>query len=134
MNPFALSGLLAGLTSLAFGYFVYLKGKGRPLNRLWFVFTASVAVWGFGGMWIALANTPSEALLAWRLAFACGVLWPRTQSVAPSVLRARYSDLPVDFHRSVFFGRPVFFFIVLLFLAWSSLPFFCRVVDRDGGL
>ena len=75
MNPFALSGLLAGLTSLAFGYFVYLKGKGRPLNRLWFVFTASVAVWGFGGMWIALANTPTEALLAWRLAFACGVLW-----------------------------------------------------------
>ncbi len=75
MNPFALSGLLAGLTSLAFGCFVYLKGKNRPLNRLWFVFTASVAVWGFGGMWIALAKTPAEALWAWRLAFACGVLW-----------------------------------------------------------
>jgi len=75
MNPFALSGLLAGLTSLAFGYFVYLKGTTRQLNRLWFLFSASVAVWGFGGMWIALAQDEVEALWAWRLAFACGVVW-----------------------------------------------------------
>ncbi len=32
-------------------------------------------MWGFGGMWIALASTPSQALWAWRLAFACGVVW-----------------------------------------------------------
>jgi signal transduction histidine kinase len=75
VNPFALSGLLTGITSLAFGYFVYLKGRTRQLNKLWFVFTASVAVWGFGGMWIALADTETEALWAWRIAFACGVLW-----------------------------------------------------------
>ena len=75
MNPFALSGLLTGISSLAFGYFVYWKGNHRPLNRLWFIFTVSVAVWGFGGMWIALAPTPNQALWAWRLALACGVLW-----------------------------------------------------------
>lgn len=75
MNLFALSGLLTGLSSLAFGYFVYWKGAHRPLNRLWFIFTVSVAVWGFGGMWIALAPTPNQALWAWRLAFACGVVW-----------------------------------------------------------
>ena len=75
MNPFALSGLLTGISSLAFGYFVYWKGSNRPLNRLWFIFTVSVALWGFGGMWIALAPTPSEALWAWRLAYACGVVW-----------------------------------------------------------
>ena len=75
MNTFALSGLLTGITSLAFGYFVYLKGKTQWLNRLWFVFTASVAMWGFGGMWIGLAETETEALWAWRFAFACGVLW-----------------------------------------------------------
>jgi signal transduction histidine kinase len=75
MNPFALSGLLTGLSSLAFGSFVYWKGAHRPLNRLWFMFTMSVAVWGFGGMWIALAPTPNQALLAWRLSFACGVVW-----------------------------------------------------------
>jgi len=75
MNPFALSGLLTGLTSLAFGYYVYLKGATRGLNRLWFMFAGSVAVWGFGGMWIALARDEGEALWAWRLAFAGGVVW-----------------------------------------------------------
>lgn len=75
MNLFALSGLLTGLSSLAFGYFVYWKGAHRPLNRLWFIFTVSVAMWGFGGMWIALAPTPNQALWAWRLALAFGVLW-----------------------------------------------------------
>ncbi len=75
MNAFALSGLLTGLTSLAFGYFVYLKGRERAVNRLWFYFTLSVAVWGWGSMWIGLARTPADALLAWRLAFACGVVW-----------------------------------------------------------
>ena len=75
MNLFALSGLLTGLSSLAFGSFVYFKGAHRPFNRLWFIFTMSVAVWGFGGMWIALAPAPTQALLAWRLSFACGVVW-----------------------------------------------------------
>ena len=75
MNLFALSGLLTGISSLAFGYFVYWKGTHRPLNRLWFIFTVSVAVWGFGGMWIALAPTPTQALWAWRLALAFGVFW-----------------------------------------------------------
>jgi hypothetical protein len=75
MNLFALSGFLTGISSLAFGYFVYWKGAHRPLYRLWFIFTVSVAVWGFGGMWIALAPTPNQALLAWRLSFACGVVW-----------------------------------------------------------
>ena len=75
MNPFAISGLLTGITSLAFGYFVYLQGKTRTLNRLWFIFTVSVAVWGFGGMWIGIAKNDVDALLAWRVAFSCGVLW-----------------------------------------------------------
>jgi signal transduction histidine kinase len=75
MNPFALSGLLTGITSLSFGYFVYVKAPARHLNRLWFVFASSVAVWGFGGMWIGLARTEMEALWAWRLAFAFGVVW-----------------------------------------------------------
>ena len=75
MNAFAVSGLLIGVTSIAFGLFVYLKGRERSVNRLWFYFSLSVAVWGWGGMWIALARTPAEALLAWRVAFACGVVW-----------------------------------------------------------
>src|SRR5256712_950814 len=75
MNPFALSGLLTGITSLAFGYFVFLKGKTHRLNRLWLIFTVSVALWGLGGMWFAIARTDVEALWAWRVATAFGVLW-----------------------------------------------------------
>lgn len=75
MNAFALSGLLTGLTSIAFGYFVYFKGKHRSVNRLWFFFTLSVGVWGWGGMWIGLSGTPTQALWAWRIAFGCGVVW-----------------------------------------------------------
>jgi len=75
MNPFALSGLLTGITSFAFGYFVFLKGQTQRLNRLWFIFTGSVAVWGLGVMWFALAKSEAEALWAWRVATAFGVLW-----------------------------------------------------------
>lgn len=75
MNPFALSGLLTGLSSLAMGFFVLSKDTTGKLNRLWFLFTGSVAVWGFGGTWIALEKNELTALLAWRIAFAFGVVW-----------------------------------------------------------
>jgi len=75
MNVFALSGLVTGLTSLAMGFFVLSRGAANKLNKLWFLFTTSVAIWGFGGMWIALAKDEATALLAWRLAFGLGVVW-----------------------------------------------------------
>jgi len=75
MNPFALSGLLAGITSFSLGLLVLLKIPNKKLGRIWFLFSLSVALWGFGGMWIALAKNPSEALLAWRVAFGFGVIW-----------------------------------------------------------
>lgn len=75
MNPFALSGLLTGVTSLALGMFVLFMNPRRPLNRIWCLFTGSVALWGVGGMWIAMTQDHDTALWAWRLAFAFGVLW-----------------------------------------------------------
>jgi signal transduction histidine kinase len=57
------------------GLFVLSRGKANKLNRLWFFFTVSVAVWGFGAFWIALENTEMTALLAWRLSYALGVVW-----------------------------------------------------------
>jgi two-component system, NtrC family, sensor kinase len=75
MSPFALSGLFTGVTSLALGTFVLCMNPRRPLNRLWCLFTGSVAIWGFGGMWIAITQDHDTALWAWRLAFAFGVLW-----------------------------------------------------------
>ena len=53
MNPFGISGWLVGLTSLALGFFVLLKNRSDRLYRSWFLVTLMVAVWGFGGAWIA---------------------------------------------------------------------------------
>ena len=75
MNLFAISGLLTGIASLAMGVLVLTKTTTERLHRLWFLFTGSVAVWGFGGMWIAMADTESGAILAWRVVFAFGVVW-----------------------------------------------------------
>ena len=75
MNAFALSGLLVGITSLAMGFFVLSRNPRHELNRMWFLFTTSVALWGFGGMWIALERDQATALLAWRLSSGLGVVW-----------------------------------------------------------
>ncbi len=75
MNLFALSGLLTGITSLGVGFFVLLKAPAQKLSRAWFAFTLSVSVWGFGVLWIATESDPDRALLAWRLAYAFGVIW-----------------------------------------------------------
>jgi len=75
MNLFALSGLSVGIVSLAMGLFVLSKGPAKRLNRVWCAFTLSVAVWGFGVLWIAMESDPYRALLAWRTAYAFGVIW-----------------------------------------------------------
>ena len=88
MTPFGLAGLLTGITSVSFGIFVLSMSANRKIGRIWFVFTLAVGVWGFGGMWISWTRTASEGLLAWRLAYAFGVVWIAplfTTSFAPSL-------------------------------------------------
>src|SRR5262245_52090991 len=75
MTPFSLSGLLAGVTSLSVGFFVLLKSPNRRIGRIWFLFTLSVAGWGFGSMWIGYSKTPNECLHAFAAAYIFGVIW-----------------------------------------------------------
>jgi signal transduction histidine kinase len=75
MNPFALSGLLTGVASLAMGGFVYAKAPAKTVNRLWLLFTVSVSVWGFGVLWIAQDPNPASSLRIWRHTYAFGVVW-----------------------------------------------------------
>jgi|CXWL01.1.fsa_nt_gi signal transduction histidine kinase len=75
MTPFGLSGLLTCITSLAFGWFVYLKGHSPLLNRRWLLFSISVSLWGLGALWIGQSASPEESVWAWRLAFMTGVVW-----------------------------------------------------------
>jgi len=75
MNPYAFSGFLAGISSPSFGLLVLLKSSNSKLARRWFIFSISVALWGFIGMWATLADRQNEALIAWRLALALSVIW-----------------------------------------------------------
>jgi signal transduction histidine kinase len=74
-NPFAVSGLLAGISSAGFGLLVLLKSENRRLGRIWWIFTLSVAVWGFGGIFLSTTGDPARALFWWRMAFGAGVIW-----------------------------------------------------------
>lgn len=75
MTIFTLSGLLTAVTSLALGAFVLWKNSRCPINRLWCLFTVSVAGWGAGSAWIGSELNPAHSLLAWRLSFALCVVW-----------------------------------------------------------
>src|ERR1700719_2528206 len=75
MNPLAWSGLLGGISSFCFGLLVLFKSPNKKLSRIWFVFTLSVAAWGFGAMWFAIAKSAEQALFAVHLTYAFGVIW-----------------------------------------------------------
>jgi len=75
MNSFSFAGLLTGISSVGFGLFVLLLSPNRQIAKLWFLFTLSVAGWGFGALWIGYTKSAAEGLLAWRLSYALGVIW-----------------------------------------------------------
>jgi signal transduction histidine kinase len=75
MNAFAVAGILTGISSLVFGFFVFWNNPSRRLNQIWFAFTTMVGGWGIGSTWIALETDPGEALWAWRVSFALCVVW-----------------------------------------------------------
>jgi signal transduction histidine kinase len=71
MNLFALSGLLITISSLFFGSFVFLKNTKNTVNRLWTLFSITVAIWGLAAF--IIGQLPPEAralaLLWWRIAY-----------------------------------------------------------------
>jgi len=69
MNPFAISALLTGLTSLFLGIFVLFKSRGSKINKIWSVFCFSVAIWGFGSLKVALTLDAVQALFWWKVTY-----------------------------------------------------------------
>ena len=67
MTLFGASGLLIGITSIAFGILVYARNTKNPLNRVWGLFGFSVAIWGFGVYAFSQAHNPETAILWWRI-------------------------------------------------------------------
>ncbi len=67
MNAFGLNGLFIGITSISMAILVFFKNRKSSANKLWIVFTISVAIWGFGGLKISITRDPESSLLYWRL-------------------------------------------------------------------
>jgi len=71
MNAFSLSGLLVIISSLFFGFFVFLKNPGNKVNRLWMIFSIAVALWGLAAFKSGLLPPGKEesAVLWWRITY-----------------------------------------------------------------
>jgi signal transduction histidine kinase len=75
MNAFTLSNILLLATSLPLGYFVYYQNKTQGANRLWYIYTLSLDVWGICALFMSLTNNPEFALWLWRVSMGLGVIW-----------------------------------------------------------
>ncbi len=74
MNYFALSGFLIGCACAAMALWVFRNSTANTANKIWSLFCVSVAIWGFGAMFIGLSKDPDEALLYWRMSYV-GVIF-----------------------------------------------------------
>jgi signal transduction histidine kinase len=75
MNSFTLSNILMLVTSLPLGYFVYSQNKNQEANKLWYIYTLSLNVWGICALFISLTSNPVFAIWLWRVAMGLGVIW-----------------------------------------------------------
>jgi len=73
MNLFALSGILAAISSIAMALLMFSRGKTKS-HYLWGVFSLTVMLWGFGGYWIAVTQDVSRSIFWWKIAYA-GVIF-----------------------------------------------------------
>jgi signal transduction histidine kinase len=74
MNAFFISEILVLITALPLGYFVYAQNKSQPANRMWFIYTLALCIWGGFGALIG-THDPVRALWYWRFAMGLGIIW-----------------------------------------------------------
>jgi len=75
MNLFALSGLLACISSFIFGIFSWVKGK-KSLNKIWGIFNLSVAIWGLGAFKFSTTLNQKEVFFWLRFGHIGVILMP----------------------------------------------------------
>ena len=74
MSVFAFIGLANGIFALSFGFFLISKSYRDKINRLFFLMTATIAMWSFG-YWQWLSSTEIEPALFWIRFFSIGSLF-----------------------------------------------------------
>ena len=71
MELFAISGLINALTAVSFGILVVVKNWRTRENQVFFLMTASLAIWGFS-YWQWLQSTEYGSALLWVRILAVG--------------------------------------------------------------
>jgi hypothetical protein len=77
MTPFSFSGILIGISSLGFGSLVFFKSTTRKLGFIWFLFSISVATWGFS-CWLLpyISARGAETARTWlNGTYILGIVW-----------------------------------------------------------
>jgi len=72
------TALINGLISSGFGFFVYLKNKTNPINRLWAIFCATIAFWSFSYFFWQVSSEKELALLWCRILMIGAIFIPVT--------------------------------------------------------
>src|SRR5580765_5777148 len=104
MTPFAWSGILIAVSSFGFGLLVLAKSENRRLARTSIWVMIPLTIWGLGGVWIGTRRIGREALLAYRITYALGVIWtaPTFYDLVCTFLRIDRSRL-IRIHDSLAF-------------------------------
>lgn len=120
MNPFAFSGLLILISTLFFGFFVFLKKPKNRINQLWAFFSIAVALWGLAAL--KIGQIPEEgrasALLWWRMTYLGIIFIP--------VLFYHFVHAWLGLKRKIFlylFYLWGLFFFILEWTPWADLFF-----------
>jgi signal transduction histidine kinase len=75
MNLFTIASLITGFTTLILGLFCLYKKPKNNLIRIWFFYTLSISLWGFGATWISITTNEANSFFAWKIVIALGVIW-----------------------------------------------------------
>ncbi len=73
---YGISNALGALTNSAVALFVFLKGGGSKATRLWAIFTACVAVYGFGAFMASGAADYNAAFRWWQFSYMGVIMLP----------------------------------------------------------
>jgi len=118
MNAFSFSGLLVLISSLFFGFFVFLKNPKNKINRLWLIFSIAVSLWGLAALKIGLIPQEKKelALLWWRITYLGIIFIP--------VLFYHFVHAWLGIKKNLFLNLFYFwglFFFILEWTPWADL-------------
>ncbi|MET0262001.1 MAG: histidine kinase N-terminal 7TM domain-containing protein, partial [Rariglobus sp.] len=122
MNYFSTAPLIAAAGNLLLALFVLLQGPSQKLNRTFFLFGLSVAIWTFGAFMMFQVTTPEDALL-----------WARLLHVGVIFLPITFFELSMLITRSPLLKYTrALYWLGAVFLVANATPYFITDVHYMG--